>query len=552
MPCGFPVRLARERLRPERRASTGRPRQRRQTAQQPIAHRRSHPGDGAHREKRIPYGAMNHDPLHDFQLLIRSRYGALLVETAEEERAEELAERAAWQLQLPLFVWRRATGLSRKGAPTGVYGTQEPRAALDHVIASELPALYVFHGLAPELEKPEVTDRLREAAQRLAGRSGAVVLTGASIKLPDSVRTEVGLVRLPLPSHEDYASLQDRVLKDLSAHMGVTVVLTPPDQDQLLANLKGLTLAEAEKVLTRLIVEDGRLDAGDISRVIEAKRDLVERDGLLEYQPSVQSLDQIADFTTLKEWLEKRRLFMADPRRAVEFGLEFPRGVLLVGVPGCGKSLCAKAVAAAWALPLVKLDPSALYDKYIGETEQNFRKAMGSAERLAPLVLWIDEIEKAFAAGGDEDGGTSQRVLGTFLSWLQERRGDVFVVATANDVQRLPAELLRKGRFDETFFVDLPDEAARRAILEIHLRRRKQAPEGFELAALARESEGHSGAELEQVVVSALYTAFSVKAPLTTGLLRDELRRMPSIASTAREKIAFLREWAAGRTVPAN
>ena len=167
---------------------------------------------------------------------------------------------------------------------------------------------------------------------------------------------------------------------------------------------------------------------------------------------------------------------MEDPQRAVEFGLEFPRGVLLVGVPGCGKSLCAKAVAAAWALPLVKLDPGALYDKYIGETEQNFRKAMGSAERLAPLVLWIDEIEKAFAAGGDEDGGTSQRVLGTFLSWLQERRGDVFVVATANDVQRLPAELLRKGRFDETFFVDLPDEAARRAILEIHLRGASRRP----------------------------------------------------------------------------
>jgi len=495
---------------------------------------------------------MDHDPLHDFQLLIRSRYGALLVETAEEARAEELVERAAWQLQLPLFVWRRATGLSRKGAPTGVYGTQDPRAALDHVIASDLPALYVFHGLAPELDKPEVADRLREAAQRLAGRSGAVVLTGAAVKPPDSLRTEVGLVHLPLPSHEDYASLQSRLVKDLSAHMGVEVLLTPPDQDRLLASLHGLTLEEAEKVLTRLIVEDGRLDADDISRVIEAKRDLVEQDGLLEYQPSVQSLDQIADLTSLKAWLEKRRLFMEDPQRAVEFGLEFPRGVLLVGVPGCGKSLCAKAVAAAWALPLVKLDPSALYDKYIGETEQNFRKAMGSAERLAPLVLWIDEIEKAFAAGGDEDGGTSLRVLGTFLSWLQERRGDVFVVATANDVQRLPTELLRKGRFDETFFVDLPDEPARRAILEIHLRRRKQAPEGFDLAALARESEGYSGAELEQVVVSALYTAFSAKALLTTELLRDELRRMPSIASTAREKIAFLREWAAGRTVPAN
>ena len=332
------------------------------------------------------------------------------------------------------------------------------------------------------------------------------------------------------------------------------MTLTPSDQDRLLANLQGLTLAEAEKLLTRLIVEDGRLDADDIRRAVEAKRALgCERDGLLEYQPSAQSLEGIADLTRLKEWLGKRRRFMEDPQRAAEFGLEFPRGVLLVGVPGCGKSLCAKAVAAAWSLPLVKLDPGALYDKYIGETEQNFRKAMGSAERLAPLVLWIDEIEKAFAAGGgDEDGGVSQRVLGSFLSWLQERRGDVFVVATANDVQRLPAELLRKGRFDETFFVDLPDEAARGAILAIHLRRRKQAPEGFDLPRLARDSQGYSGAELEQVVVSALYTAFSAGGPLTGELLFAELRQMPPIASTAREKVAFLREWAAGRTVPAN
>jgi SpoVK/Ycf46/Vps4 family AAA+-type ATPase len=242
---------------------------------------------------------------------------------------------------------------------------------------------------------------------------------------------------------------------------------------------------------------------------------------------------------------------MEDPQRAAHFGLEFPRGVLLVGVPGCGKSLCAKAVAAAWALPLVKLDPAGLYNKYIGETEQNFRKAIGAADRLAPLVLWIDEIEKAFAAGGSEDGGTSQRVLGTFLSWLQERRGDVFVVATANDVQRLPAELLRKGRFDETFFVDLPDEAARMVILQIHLRKRKQVPDSFDLPRLARESAGYSGAELEQVVVSALYTAFAANAALTDELLLGELKQMPPIASTAREKIAAVRAWSEGRTVPA-
>ena len=362
----------------------------------------------------------------------------------------------------------------------------------------------MFHGLGPDLEKADVADLLREAARRLAGRSGALVLTGEGVRLPEPLRAEVGPLHLPAPDREEYRGLLRRVAKDLTGRANVVVSLTPADEDRLLANLQGLTLAEAEKLLTRLMVEDGRLEAGDIGRVIEAKRELVERDGLLEYQPATQSLDEIADLVRLKEWLGKRRLFMEDPQRAAEFGLEFPRGILLVGVPGCGKSLCAKAVAAAWSLPLVRLDPGALYDKYIGETEQNFRKAVESADRLAPLVLWIDELEKAFAAGGgDEDGGTSLRVLGSFLSWLQERKGDVFVVATANDVQRLPAELLRKGRFDETFFVDLPDEATRASILAIHLRRRKQAPEQFDLAALARESEGYSGAELEQVVVSA-------------------------------------------------
>ena len=501
---------------------------------------------------RILHVTMNSDPLHDLELLIRSRYGALLLDTAEDDRAEALSQRAADRMQVALFVWRRATGLKRAGAPAGVYGTQEPRTALEHVIGSDLPALYVFHGLGTELQRPEVADLLREAAQRLANRAGAVVLTGADVDLPESLRTVVGVVRIPVPTRKEYEDLLGRVVRDVSTTIKIGVSLMPPDRDRLLANLQGLTLAEAERLLTRAIVEDGNLGADDVMRVAEAKRDLVERDGLLEYCPTGESLDGIAGLARLKEWLEKRRMFMNDPQRAAQFGLEFPRGLLLVGVPGCGKSLCAKAVASAWALPLVRLDPGALYTKYMGETEQNLRKVITSAVRFAPMVLWIDEIEKAFAVGGEGDGGTSQRVLGTFLSWLQERQGDVFVVATANDVQRLPPELLRKGRFDETFFVDLPDEAARAVIFGIHLRKRKQAPDGFDLPLFARESEGYSGSELEQVVVSALYTAYAASAPLTNDLLLDELRQTPPIVSTAREKIALLRAWAAGRTVPAN
>lgn len=495
---------------------------------------------------------MNADPLNDLCLMIRSRYGALLIDTAEEDRAEALVGRAAAAMGLTLLVWRRASGIHSPGASSGVYGTQDPRVAITHVMASELPALYLFHGLGPDLQNAEIADLLRETAWRAPFHREAIILTGADLVLPESVRGVVGLVHIPAPSRLEYEDLLERVLADVSSRMKVTVALTQRDRDRLLTNLSGLMLSEAERLLTRAVVEDGVLDASDILAVVEAKRDFVQRDGLLEYCPTDQSLDEIADLVHLKEWLEKRRLFMDDPQRATTFGLAFPRGVLLVGVPGCGKSLCAKAVAAAWGLPLVRLDPAALYDKYVGETEHNFSKAMAAADRFSPLVLWIDEIEKAFAAGGDADSGTSQRVLGTFLSWLQERHGDVFVVATANDVERLPAELLRKGRFDEMFFVDLPDEAARRLIFAIHLRKRKQDPGRFDLAILGRESEGYSGAELEQVVVSALYTAFAQNGQLTTDLLRQELKSTPSISCTAREKIALVRAWAEGRTAPAN
>jgi SpoVK/Ycf46/Vps4 family AAA+-type ATPase len=495
---------------------------------------------------------MKNDPVHDFVLMIRSRYGALLIDTAEEDRAEGLVGRVAQSMGLALFVWRRALGLRRAGAASTIYGTRDPVGALTHVADSDMPALYLFHGLGPDLDKAEVADLLREAAQRLTGHSGAVVLAGDDVNLPESLRPVVGLVHIPIPTRQEYDALLQRVLRDVSTQMTVTVSLTPQDRDRLVANLQGLTMAEAEKLLRRGIIEDGRLDANDVLQVVEAKRDVVERGGLLEYFSTDQSLDDIADLVNLKQWLDKRRKFMDDPQQAAAFGLPFPRGVLLVGVPGCGKSLCAKAVAAAWGMPLVRLDPGALYDKYIGETEHRFREAMKVADRLAPLVLWIDEIERAFAAGGDADGGTSERVLGTFLSWLQERRGEVFVVATANDVERLPPELLRKGRFDEMFFVDLPNEAARGVIFGIHLRRRKQDPDAFDLPLLARSSEGYSGAELEQVVVSALYTAFATKTPLAMDLLLNELKQTPPIASTAREQIAFVRAWAEGRTVPAN
>jgi SpoVK/Ycf46/Vps4 family AAA+-type ATPase len=226
--------------------------------------------------------------------------------------------------------------------------------------------------------------------------------------------------------------------------------------------------------------------------------------------------------------------------------------VLLVGVPGCGKSLCAKAVASEWGLPLLKLDTGTLFNKYIGETEKNFRRAMEVAERLSPVILWIDELEKAFATGGGEDGGVAQRVLGTFLSWMQDRKGDVFIVATANDVTRLPAEFLRKGRFDEIFFVDLPDAEARRAIFEIHLRKRGKDPASVNLEQLVQATNEFSGAEIEQVIVAALYTAFAEKRELDAALLLQEAAHTKPLSHTMAERVSAIREWARERTVGAN
>ena len=253
-----------------------------------------------------------------------------------------------------------------------------------------------------------------------------------------------------------------------------------------------------------------------------------------------------------KAWLAKRQGVVSAPTRAASYGLDFPRGVLLLGVPGCGKSLSAKAVASEWGLPLLKLDPSNLYNKYIGESERNFKRAMRAAERMAPVVLWIDELEKAFAAGGSEDGGVSQRILGSFLSWMQDRRGDVFVVATANEVQRLPPEFLRKGRFDEIFFVDLPDLATRHEVFHIHLDRRGQDAATFDLEALAHATDGFSGSEIEGVVVAGLYSAFATGGELALSTLLDEVRRTRPLSVMRSEEITALRAWARERTIPAN
>ena len=493
------------------------------------------------------------DVLHDLELLIRSRYGLIHLVSDEHERARTLLRHLADRLGVALFAWSRTRGLRRVDLEGAVYDSTEPLKALRHVTDAAHPAIYHFHGLEPELERePVVAEHLREAGRTLEAVDGALVLTGASLALPGPLERLAARVELPGPSPEDFRRLLERILRDLSHRRSVEVEMSRDEVSALVNHLSGLTLMEAEKILTKAIVEDGRLTARDIRHVVEAKKAIVEREGLLEYYPVEMSLTGIADLRTLKAWLAKRKAVVEAPERAEEFGLDFPRGVLLLGVPGCGKSLSAKAVAREWGLPLLKLDPSNLYNKYIGESEQNFKRAMRTAERMSPVVLWIDELEKAFATGGSEDGGVSQRILGSFLSWMQERTGDVFVVATANAVDRLPPEFLRKGRFDEIFFVDLPDAETRAEILRIHLESREKDPGRFDLERLAGLTEGFSGAEVEEAVVSALYTAFTRGGELTEEILVGEVESTRPLSVTRAEEVARLRAWARDRTVSAH
>ncbi len=491
--------------------------------------------------------------LHDLELLLRSRYGIIHLPTREESRASSLLRLLADDLGIPLFRWSPIHGLGLDGGEGPIYGTQLLAAAFGHISASGQPALYHFHGIGGGLATDALlVEHLREAIHSLERSKGAIVVTDDELEIPDNLRPLVASVVLPGPNKKDFDALLRQIVRDLSRRGHVDIDLDAEARAMLVNHLAGLTLLEAEKILTKAIVEDGRLDVDDISHVIDAKRAVIEREGLLEYYPLERSAARVADLRNLRTWLEKRKAVVAEPLRAEEFGLPFPRGVLLLGVPGCGKSLSAKAVAMEWRLPLLKLDTSTLYNKFIGESEKNFKRAMRTAEKMAPVVLWIDEIEKAFATGGEEDGGVSQRILGSFLSWMQERTGDVFVVATANNIDRLPAEFLRKGRFDEIFFVDLPDGGVRAEIFGIHLSGRGQEPESFPLAELADLTTGFSGAEIEQVVISGLYSAFAAGQPLSAEILRAECRETRPLAVTMAERVSRLRQWAEGRAVPAN
>jgi len=354
------------------------------------------------------------------------------------------------------------------------------------------------------------------------------------------------------PDDQEAEALVMSTLRAVHKHRPIELTLSKKDLAAIIRNLRGLTRRQIEQTVVSAVWDDRRFSVDDLPGILARKRQMIESDGLLEFVQAPTAMTEIGGLARLKAWLKQREQSLSE--EAVKFGIEPPRGLLMLGVQGAGKSLCAKAIATAWKRPLLRLDPGTLYDRFIGESERRLREALKQAEFMAPVVLWIDEIEKAFASAAAHsiDGGLSQRMFGTLLTWMQEHRSAVFVAATSNDVHTLPPELLRKGRFDEIFFVDLPGADARREIVKIHIAKRGRDPAKFDLAKLVAASEGYSGAEIEQGVIAALNAAFSAGGELTTEGITAALKASPPLSVTMADRVEELREWAKGRCAPAD
>ena len=486
--------------------------------------------------------------------LLTARHSCVTMLTYEESEAIGVVRAAAGKAGLELLEWSVSTGL-RDGlaaAAPVVPNTEHPAAALAYLCERDQRMTVAFCDLAAHLKDERVMRLLRELIARCAKSGGCVVLIDQATEMPAAIRAMAVDFDLSLPGTPELEQLVRDTLRTIDLGGRITIQLTRPDLDTMVRNLRGLNIRQARQVVLDAICPDHRLDAADINTMLAQKRRMLQGERLLEYIEAPVSLDEIGGLRRLKFWLEQRRESLSP--EAVKFGLEPPRGVLMLGVQGAGKSLAAKAVATAWQRPLLRMDVGELYDKYIGETERRLRESLRQAEQMAPIVLWIDEIEKAFASAASQssDGGLSKRMFGTLLTWMQERTAPVFLIATANDIEALPPELLRKGRFDEIFFVDLPDADARRAIFQIHLRKRKQDPQQFDLDRLTAAAEGYSGAEIEQGIIAAMHNAFAQRAELSTDLVNEALQHSPPLSVTMAEKVDALRHWSEGRCVPAD
>ncbi|MCW5940139.1 MAG: AAA family ATPase [Fimbriimonadaceae bacterium] len=492
------------------------------------------------------------DALREFEVLIRAKYPIVYVVSWEEARVESALQEVAKKLGRQLHTWSVTQGMkpavvraSGPVKPTTLPGELEALALVHEATESTAFLLKDFH---PYLKDSRVVRLLRDLSSRLRGRDQTLFLSAPTLNLPVELEKDVTVVEYPLPEEKEILGQVEGVIASVKGRPGVNVDLSHDEKELIVRSAQGLTADEIESALARSLVETKSLN---VEQIIEEKKQIVRKSGMLQFYPADNNLDDIGGHDLLKEWLKRRSKSFTDAAR--EFGIPYPKGVLLLGVQGCGKSLVAKAVSAAYSLPMLKMDVGRVFGSLVGQSEDNMRRAIRIAESLAPCILWIDELEKGFAgmgSSGVSDSGTTARVFATFLTWMQEKTKPVFLVATANDVSALPPELLRKGRFDEIFFIDLPDLDERKEIFRIHLTKRKRDPRKFKVPELAKLTDGFSGAEIEQVVVGALNKAFDEGRELSFSDLSEECQAQVPLSRMMAEDIAALREWARLRARP--
>jgi len=503
-----------------------------------------------------------------FQNLVMSFHPIIMIDTVEEERVHALLTAACNDslLQISLFEWSIAGGLYRsvespnnrwqnKYAPPGTRANQpldktaDPLDMLRHIQQLKMRAVFWLKDFTPHLKDPVAARTMREIADQFSHNQSVLVLSDTRGSLPPELQPDVVHFDLHLPDDGELYDAINATVGGLRKQHRITIELGIDDMPALVKAMRGMTLKQVRQVLTYCAIHDGELNRDDIQRVLKRKARIIHEEGLLDYIPPEENTAQLGGFKGLKQWLAYAKVGFSP--QAQEFNLPAPKGILIVGIQGCGKSLAAKTIARQWHLPLLKLDAGRLYDKYVGESDKNFRRATTLAATMAPCILWIDEIEKSMGqTGSDADGGLSRRLFGYFLTWLQEKSHEIFVVATANDLSMIPPELLRKGRFDEIFYVDLPEAKERGEVIAIHLSRHNQPPQAFRLQALIEATAGFSGAEIEQAIIRAHYVALSEDRPVDTELLLSRIQHTVPLSVSRREDIERLRAIARERFVP--
>ena len=479
----------------------------------------------------------------ELETLIRARYPIIYVVSWEERRVEETLREICQRRGKKMLLWTLTTGMAGNAA------SKDPLAALDNIMGAPDQTVFVLKDFHPFISDVAVTRRLRDLVYALKTSYKTLIILSPLLKLPPELEKEISVVDYQLPTIKDIDRLLEGIIQSVRSNPNLKTDLTPAEREQILQAASGLTSNEAENVFAKSLVETRSFD---VNIILGEKEQIIRKSGILEYYRASEAFADVGGMDLLKEWMSQRTASFGTAAKA--YGLPEPKGILLLGVQGCGKSLTAKAIASLWKLPLLRLDVGKIFAGIVGSSEENMRKAITTAESVAPCILWIDELEKGFSgtqSSGISDGGTTSRVFGTFLGWLQDKKAACFVIATSNDVSQLPPELMRKGRFDEIFFVDLPAENERKEILSIHIKKRGRDPKNYDLDALVKETIGFSGAEIEQVVIAALFLSFNAGArELTTDDLIKAAQETVPLSDTMREGIAELRQWAETRARP--